>query len=363
MNRACRLAVVLLVSLSVAVWNVGKAAAFADESETKQMMEKSLSAYEIEREIRRITERQYELANRIQRLAAEIARQEQAVADKREKAGRVLRAYYQGERNLFWNAVLALDNLSEWLSAYEWIRQIIDNDRKTLAQFTESYRELRNRYDELVAADRELQQKKQRLTAQQARLAELRAQILQALEQNPSPASAQHSIQALTALWQNEGLPALNMYFRALENAMLDFPEFLAANRQNMTFRGTTCTVTVWEQELNEFLRSKNDLFDRVEFRFEPGQLAALAKHGGIEVKIAGHYTLEQEPEPSFRFRLDEIRFNGIPLPDSTLLDMEEQYDLRFYPKKLAPFFHPEKIWIEDRSLTAELKFDWNANR
>lgn len=363
MRWALRAAVILLcLSVSVLMTEYKPSAAESSTDAAKGLMEKSLSMVEIDREIDSLLHKQRQTEDRIRHTEFVLSEQEHQIQVERRQAGDVLRAYYTGERDTFWTALISLNSWPNLFTVYEYIEQIAVNDRRALKRYIEAYRETRLHRNYLIEANRELIAMTERLTAQRERLVQLHEEIQAAFAASSEPEPLKLSIERLTADWKTKGLRAVKQYFAALATAMQDFPEFLADNRQNLTIRGLSYSMLIREQELNEYLLQKNSIFEHFKFRLEPGQISAYGKDDDLEIKIVGHYTLQEEPEHSFRFHVDQLWFNGLELPEFTRNELSEQFDLNFYPKKLVSFFRANDIVMNEGELIVELQLDWGRS-
>src|SRR5690606_7286119 len=70
--------------------------------EIQQLLQESLTVSEIDREVARIAEEEKTVALHIRQTEQDITLQNDKVAATREHAGKVLRAYYMGDRDSLW---------------------------------------------------------------------------------------------------------------------------------------------------------------------------------------------------------------------------------------------------------------------
>ncbi|MNP60875.1 hypothetical protein D3C76_1560010 [compost metagenome] len=84
--------------------------------------------------------------------------------------------------------------------------------------------------------------------------------------------------------------------------------------------------------------------------------ITAQGSREGINLKVEGHYTVENEPQNSIVFHVDRLLFNGLDLPDTTRKELENDFDLGFYPKKIVPFVEATEATIHKGTLIIKLK-------
>ncbi|MNY82661.1 hypothetical protein D3C86_2249010 [compost metagenome] len=54
-------------------------------------------------------------------------------------------------------------------------------------------------------------------------------------------------------------------------------------------------------------------------------------------------------------FHIDNVVFNGLELPESTRQDLEDEFDLGFYPGKIVSFLHATEVESKDGVLYVKL--------
>ncbi len=159
----------------------------------------------------------------------------------------------------------------------------------------------------------------------------------------------------LTSYWETAGLDEVKQYFRALSKAMKKLPDFVQNNKQLLEIKGFQYTIRVPEDDLNSFLREQNDIFNNFSFDFIDGKVIAQGKRENMEIKITGHYTIENDPKNAILFHVDELLFNGFSLPDTTRRALEEEFDLGFYPDLIVSFLKANSVEMKDGELTIKL--------
>lgn len=358
MRRLIGAAIPILLLLIAVSRTVAPLPAFADPlpKETMDLLEKSLSIVEIDREIGRISGMRQQTQTKIGESERQLARQEIAIAVQREKAGKVLRAYYMGQKDFVLAAVLNANSLPELFRTWEMMNLIISSDRKALNQFNEQYESLQEGYRSLQRDRNELADVENSLRAQRERLLALQKEIDRALASSGDEAHLRELMAEMDAYWKNVGLFEVKRHFRALANAMQQLPDWIQDHPETMKTKGLKATLTLTDADLNAFLRDQNDAFKQFSIRFEENRMLLSGDNGGLQVVIGGHYSLQEEPENAIVFHVDSLTFNGLNLPDTTRADLEREFDLGFYPQKLVKFVKAQRVAIETGKLIVELK-------
>ncbi|MUT66211.1 hypothetical protein [Paenibacillus sp. NEAU-GSW1] len=329
----------------------------ADDEQAMQLLEKSLSIVEIDKEIARIQENKQALKTDMDRTNSQLEQQELLIIDKREAAGNVLRAYYMGERDFMYSALFSFrQSLSSWFAVLDYIEIIMSSDRDAINQYVDGYRSLQNNYDKLNAKKDELEAVEQRLHEQRERVLALENQIDDELAGRSDAEKLRLMMSELTEYWETVGIEEVENYFRALAAAMEELPGWIQDNKNYLDIDGLNYTLHIPQDALNAFLREQDKRFEQFSFVFNDGKVTAQGKTANMEISVTGHYTVENEPKNGILFHVDELLFNGFALPDTTRQSLEQQFDLGFYPGKIVSFLKADSVEITDGELTVKLK-------
>lgn len=326
--------------------------------EEKQLLQQSLSITELDKEIERISARESEAAASRKQTESEILKQEAAFENKREQAGRVLRAYYIGERDMMLQAIMSADELDDLFMLLDYFRLLFYSDQEILEEYSNQLTKLNQLRRSLAQTEHELTEVRKRLVNQRGRLITLREKFDTNLADSSDPQAMSRLIQEFTTYWKNVGLFEVRHYFRALADAMQKLPDFVQKSG-SISMNGKNYTITIQEEQLNQFLREQDPIFEQFFFRFKEGVIAAEGERSGLSVHIEGRYTLEAEPENRILFHVDQMLFNGLELPDTTRQDLEQEFDLGFYPQKLVSFLEATDVAITDKQITVQLTVKW----
>jgi len=339
---------------------IGTASALTPEEQAIQrLLEKSLSVVEIDKEIARVQEEQHKLEASLSAAAAGIYDKELQIERQRDEAGKVLRSYYMGERDWLLAALFSFRSMKDWLQMLDYIDILFARDRNMLYQYAEEARMLREQYDKQAEAHRKLEKVEADLLTQRERVAAIQQELDTALAGRSDADRLRLMMTELTGYWNNAGMKEVRTYFEALSEAMKHLPEWLQDHKDYLEINGFQYTLRVPEDALNAFLREQNDLFDVFEFRFENDQVIASGKRGGMSIEVAGHYTVETEPSSSIQFHVDLLKFNELALPDTTRRELEQSFDLGFYPQQIVSFLRAKDVSVQDGKLivTLSVKF------
>ncbi|MFC5532164.1 coiled-coil domain-containing protein [Cohnella yongneupensis] len=354
-SRAVLIVIVWLLLLSRAEALLPINAEPMDE-QTRQLLEKSLSVVELDREIDRISKLRVESQASIDQTQHKLDKQEVAIAAQREQAGRVLRAYYMGHKDFWLNSILVAKSLPDLIRAWDLMDMVMQSDQRAMDSYAEEYKNLRDGYDQLKRNKADLDSVSKQLIEQRARITALQKEVDGALAASGDADMLRKLMDELQAYWKNVGLYEVKQHFKALADAMHDLPTWVKETPGMLSTSGLKAKLTITDQQLNDFLRSKDDRFKDFAFTFDNGMLTMNGDNGNIKVMIQGRYEVVNDPENAIIFHVDKLVFNGLELPDTTREDLEREFDLGFYPQKLIKYVKAQSVTLEDGKLVVALK-------
>lgn len=334
----------------------GFARAEPASDDTRRLLEKSLTVYELDREIARLGEEEERLTRSIRENAALAERANERVEERKRHAGRVLRSVYTGERSTIWMTMLHARSLKDALLLWEQLRLILERDERMLDAYLREYRTLKEMNAKLEADRRELAGLKAAFVAERERRLAAEREVQRELAARADKDRIEQEMKQLVKRWEERGLPLFTRTFSALADAMPNLPELFKQNNRMLTASGFNYTFQIGDEELNRFLRDKNKELDGFAFSFRNDRIDVGGRKDGVEMTVSGRYVVEQEPENAVRFRIDALTFDGFALPESTFRQLERQFDLAFYPRKIAPFLQATDVRTESGKLTVLLK-------
>ncbi|BBH21242.1 hypothetical protein Back11_25870 [Paenibacillus baekrokdamisoli] len=346
-----------LVVCAIAVWftiyPVFAEPQVPNDEEVRRILEKSLSVVEIDKEIARTQLEQNRIKSKLADSQEELDKKEQLIEKQREDAGEVLRSYYTGERDILLTALLSSHSLPELLTIFDYFDFIFSNDKLTLNTYMKQYSELKKEMVKLDKQAAKLAEVQKELLTQRERVAALQKDVDDRLSGRSDADKLRLMMNEFNNYWKTVGLLEVKRYFSALSKAMNQMPAWIQNDKDMLAIDGFNYTLTIPEDKLNSFLREQNQLFNNFAFTFNNGSIQVSGKREGMEVKITGHYTVEDEG--TILFHVDELFFNGLALPDTTRHALEEEFDLGFYPQKIISFLKTKSVQIEDGKLMVKL--------
>jgi hypothetical protein len=321
----------------------------------RDLLEQSLSVVEIDKEILRIQEKRKELLSTMTEAEAALHEQELRIADKREQAGDVIHAYYTGERDSMFTALLTMKSWTSFFQVLDYIDIIVSHDQSRMNDYIGEYRSMQDDYRKLEGRQTELADVERRLKEQRERVQALEKNLEGQLNGRSDSERIRLLMKELTSFWETAGLAEVREYFKALSSAMGKLPGWVQDNKDMLEIKGFNYTIRVTEEKLNEFLREQDERFNQFSFTFEENEITAHGKRDGMEISVSGRYSIQDKPKNGIIFHVDELLFNGFALPDTTRQSLEEEFDLGFYPGLVLSFLKAKEVELKDGELIIKL--------
>ena len=326
------------------------------DEELYNILQSSLSIIEIDKEISRLKEKQDTLKKQLEWLDIELMEQEVELAEKREKAGKVLRAYFMGERNDIILALFNSQSLESFLKKLEFIEFILQYDKRILDSYIQEYNSLNEQYEVYWQEEQALQEATYKLEVQRERIITLEKQVDDQLKGRSDTEKVLLLIKELTAAWEENGVVQVEQYLHYLADAMQALPSWLQKNDKYLSMKALKYTISLPDTALNAFLVEHNNAFSDFSFTFKQDKIIAYGKKDDLEVELHGHYAIVDEPSHMIAFTIDSLFFNGFKLPATTIEDLEAKYNMNFYPSLIFSLLRANYVEIEDGMLTIELQ-------
>ncbi|AJS57731.1 hypothetical protein [Paenibacillus sp. IHBB 10380] len=323
---------------------------------TQKLLQDSLSIVEIDSEIQRISARQTEMEQGQQRLQNQLLLKQEQIQDQQAQAGEIIRSYYMGERDFLFASILSAKSISNLAMIYGYYEIIMEHDQTVLRGYQEQLKDIQATQKVITRNAAELKEIMAHLIQQRERVVVLHQEIEGDLATSSNPEAMKKMIEEFTLYWENIGIYEVKRHFRALAAAMNDLPQFIQKTEGAVRISGTNYSINLKEDELNEFLRSKDKLFNVFSFHFNEGSITASGQSGNLEIEITGHYSIVNEPKNGIMFHVDKLLFNKLELPDTTRQSLEEEFDLGFYPQQLISFVKATEVSVTDKNLHVTLK-------
>lgn len=322
----------------------------------RQLFEKGLTVYELDREITRLINEENRINSKLAETDDFLEQSAVQLEQQKKKMEKVLRSYYSGERHSLFIAALRVPSIQDAIYVWDQLQTILHSDRKAISNYmsqVQSYKSLKAKLqnDRQALADTKAAYLAQKQIRQQTQL-----EVDRLLAANSDRARLAKEMESVRRQWDELGLPLFERYFTALSDAMSALPELFGQNSKMVTMKGLTPKVAIEDEELNRFMQSKSKELDGFSFVFENGGITAGGKSGDISISLKGRYVVEAKPTNAVRFVIDNLFFNGYEMPVSTAKTLERQFDLAFYPNKLAPFVQATDVIIDSGKMTVSLK-------
>ncbi|MFB5677301.1 coiled-coil domain-containing protein [Paenibacillus terreus] len=346
------------IFLCLSLWISLPVKAAAIDEQTRKILQDSLSIVEIDQEIERIGLKQTETQHKQQELQTQLSIQREQIQSHQERAGAVLRSYYMGDRDQLLSILLGAKNLGQALTLIDYYQIIISRDKDILTAYQQRYTSITELERQTAIAAAELQDMKSKLITQRTRVAALQEQVDQQVNGSSDSETLKRLIEEMTSYWENIGLYEVRRHFKALAAAMEGLPQFIQGQKGAIVTNGKKYTITIQQDEFNRFLQSRDEMFKQFGFTFEQDGITVQGKSGTMELLIKGHYTLENIPKNAIVFHVDRLVFNGLELPDTTRSNLEQQFDLGFYPQMLLPYVKATGVETLPRQLKVQLELN-----
>jgi hypothetical protein len=347
-----------VIFLCLSLWRNLPVKATAIDEQTREILEDSLSIVEIDQEIERIGLQQTKTQHRQQELQTQLSIQREQIQSHQERAGAVVRSYYMGDRDQLLSTLLGAKNLGQALTLIDYYQIIISRDKDILTAYQQKYTSISELEQQTAIAAAELQDMKNKLITQRNRVAALQERVDKQVNGSSDSETLRRLIEEMTSYWENIGLYEVRQHFKALAAAMEGLPQFIQGQKGAIVTNGKTYTVTIQQDEFNRFLQSRDEMFKQFGFTFEQDGITVQGKSGTMDLLIKGHYTLENDPKNAIIFHVDRLVFNGLELPDTTRSNLEQQFDLGFYPQILLPYVKATGVETLPQQLKVQLELN-----
>lgn len=338
-------------------------AADASLDETKQLLQKGLTLVELDQEIARLSVQETRLGEDITKTEGLIRDNQVKVAETREHAGKVLRAYYMGDRGNLWMMLFSAKSLTEALSMYEYLSMIFNNDQHSLNAYSDSYKTLTESKNRLETERLDLQEVKAAFLAQRDKAAAVQKEIEETIRASSNAETLRAELDRFTNEWKEKGIPLFRTYLSSIAQSMNSLPELLTGPNgqkylKEANFAKKYAVFEITDTDLIEFFRGKDPLFRNITFEFQDEVFKVAGQDNGTEITINGHFTIENTPVNRLLFHVDQLGYNGFILPDTSNRALEQEFDLGFTPSKLVSGFDITEVTMKGGKLSLKLKMN-----
>lgn len=349
-----------MAAIGLACWllicGTGYVSAVPSGSADSQLLEQGLTVYELDREIGRLAAEEKRLIVRLEETTRLAEQTSGLMEEKKRQTGSVIRSYYTGERHSIWLAVLRVNSIRDALYVWEQLQFILSRDRKSISDYREQYSTFKQAVTALEADRRQLADTRTAYEAEKSKRTDAQKEVDLLLAGNADKSRLEKELNDVRSQWEERGLPLFKSYFAALSEVMTKLPELISQNSKMVSIKGINPTIVIGDGELNRFMQAKSRALDGFSFLFEDGAISAGGQSDDIAISLKGRYVAENKPVNAIRFLVDRVSFNGYTMPESTAKSLERQFDLAFYPNKIAPFIQATDVLIKSGEMTISLK-------
>ncbi|MEW9701654.1 coiled-coil domain-containing protein [Paenibacillus sp. SI8] len=328
-------------------------------SEAKELVQKGLTIYEIDKEVARLNEQDANIVEQIQRNEQEIEKQDRDVQTTRKHAAKVLRAYYTGDRDSIWMLIFSVNSFADALKMFEYLQMILNNDHRSLSTFTESFTKLKNLQIDLVANRGELQKTKDKYMLQRERIVRLQEELDKQLAVSAQANVIEDQIKSLNTQWKEQGVPLFREYLTNLSIAFNELPHYVTegSNKYLDLSNIKNPVITITDADFNTYIHNKNELLQNLQFEFTDDHIIAKGKKDTISINLQGNFILKEKPDMNeVHFIVNQLEFNGYQLPDTTIEDFMKEFQLGFVPKKYINYLDVVGVETKNGSAIVKLK-------
>jgi peptidoglycan hydrolase CwlO-like protein len=348
----------IILYICLFLFVISSAYVYADLTiaETKELLSKSLTIVQLDQEIARLSIQDTKVSAQIETAKLDLVKQDQKVLETRVHAGKVLRAYYMGERESIWTLLFTAKSFADAIALYDYLSMIIANDHLLLSSYAASLTDLKTLQAQLVQTQSQLREVKTAFITQRDRNIALQKEVDARLKLIPEAEATAilSKIDELKANFKLKVVPLFEKYFAGISKVMPDFVNHALNEERDKYITGTTFQVS--DTDISDFFRKHNKLFDNLSFQFRDGKYGVVGKDGDIQASIKGHYTVEENPN-RLQFHVDELSYNDNILDETTRRYMEERFDLSLsVESRTQGLMQAAEITTENGLLTLKMR-------
>lgn len=333
--------VIVVFTIAPLQWSYG-----IQQPSDQEVLQHFLTIYEVEKEIERVVAEEGSLQNELTTLSAHISDQQARIEYYKQRAAKIARAYYMGDRNDLLILLFSLDDLQQFLRLYDTVSYLFEKDEEELLAFHREVTRLQTLHADKEQALKELRETQAHLYAQKAMMGQLHSELdilLSGVSDKEMIALLQ---QQLIRDWEERGIPTFDMFLQTISSSMSGMATELT---DHISFSFTGAKITISDQLFTSLLQKQNSLFHDFRIRFENEQLTFFGTYEDIVLTMTGEYQLESEE--LVRFNVLDLKYNGFHLPPSTAKALETQYDLGIYPQYIHERLVIKDVTIKDGEL------------
>lgn len=291
----------------------------------------------------------------IAQIDLDLQRQKLVIEAMQRHAGEVARAYYTGERANLLTLILNAENFNQFLLMFDFYQMLYEHDMNRLQAYHAERTKLADMQTDKQNRLALLQDLLKKYEQQLAEMLAIQAEKEKNVQKLDDPTTVQALMDHLIDDWEQRGLPAFQTFFGILAKVMMQVPELATPDRiqSDGLFNHT---LTIKQNDFNQFLMQKDELFKQSRFSFVDNKLIVEGTYDHMELRLVGSYELVSPTE--LKFHISELSFDGFALPQATIDEMEKAYDLGFYPELISPNIQVLGISLQNEELKLQLKLN-----
>jgi hypothetical protein len=310
----------------------------------------------LDQEIARLTTQDTQVSTQIETTQVNLIKQDQQVVETREHAGKVLRAYYMGDRESIWTLLFTAKSFADAIALYDYLSMIIENDHLLLTNYSDSLKDLKTLQNQLVQTQSTLREVKAAFIAQRNRNLALQKEVDDQIKLIPKDQAQMilSKIDQLKATFKLKVVPLFEKYFAGISRVMPVFVDNAINKERDKYIVGTTFQLS--DQDLTQFFREHDKLFENITFQFKDGMYSVVGIDGDIKASIKGNYTVEENPN-RLQFHVVELGYNDNILDETTQRYMEQRFDLSLSVENHTQgLLQAEEVSTENGFLTLKMR-------
>lgn len=305
-----------------------------------------LTIHEIDKELERIAVQEINLQKELNDISQQIAKQQEDMSSHKARAAQIARAYYMGDRNDLLFLLFSTHDLQEFLQTYDLVSYLFEKDQEALLTFHHHVQQLKTLQNLKEQQKFELDNLNKHLLAQKTLMQQLDRELATLMEGLSDQEKMIVLQQQFIYDWEGRGLPAFDLLLRLLSNAMSGVAENV---KDKVSFSLSGAKLTITDQEFTSFIQNQNNLFKDFRIRFEQNTLSFFGTYDDIALTITGSYQLETDE--LIRFQIEELKYNGFILPQTTSKSLEKEYDLGIYPRQINDRLRIKEVLLDKGEL------------
>lgn len=331
-------------------WNANNTA------EEIKLLQQSLSITELDQHLARLAMQQKKATIERQQLEKKLHAQSLTCKQQQKHIDRILRTYYTGEYELISQFIMVTQQHHDLFLLLDYISLLFQTNQNILTAYRSQLQALHQLHQQHTQIETKLSALRSQLFQQRYHLMKMQRQLHTDIHASRQPQAMKKAIKNFTLYWKQVGIHEVQLYARSLAKAMEKLPDFITQSG-SVRIKNNHYTITIQEDQLNQFLRQQDPIFTTCSFRFEDGYMIIEGGRAGTKICIKGYYSIEAKPKNHILFHITQLLLNHIALPTSTRTQLEQKFHFAFYPKQLIPFLEATEVVLKKKQITVKLSF------